>query len=264
MAQTNADFRVVIVANEDPECDLPVDARLEVARVSFPPPNLPVGVPVTTDAMYADKGAKLGVGTAIAVRAAADYVMFVDSDDYISREIAAFVARAQGEPGWYSDSGYYHVRGSRTVTPVFGDFHQRNGSTHILRTDLIGVPADVDPARDREDVIDRIGRLRVRSLMGDHKWIVSYFADMGEPLAKLPFPAAIWEIGNGENFSQVLVKAGTKEPVAGAVAAEFGLRVPSRAAALHGSLSNVRSRVSTKVARRFESMEEQRDRLQGG
>ena len=262
LAQTDPDIMVVVVANEAPEGDLPDDPRIRMVPVSYAPPHRPEGKPVITDAMYADKGAKLGVGTAIATQSGAEYVMFVDSDDYVSRQLAGFTAAASGEPGWYSDSGYFHVRGSRTVTPVLRDFHQRNGSTHILRTDLVAVPADLDITAPRDEVIERIGRKLVRSLMGDHKWIVSYFEQMGEPLLPLPFAAAIWEIGTGENFSQVLAAAGSKVPVAGSISEEYGLPVPARWQALRSELGGLRARVATRLDRRRESVDELRERIQ--
>lgn len=262
LRQTHGEFRVLIVLNESPIGELPSDPRIEFVRVDYAPPRLPVGRPLIASDMYADKGAKLAVGAAVATRSGADYIMFVDSDDYISRRLAALVADTTGEPGWYSDTGYFHVRHARTVTPVAQDFHQRNGSTHILRTDLVGVPADLDLAAPRDDVIERVGAKRVRSLMGDHKWIVSFFAEQATPLLPLPFPAAIWEIGTGENFSQILTAAGVREPVAGRVADEFGLPLPSRRAALGGQVMSLKSRVTTRLSRLFVPVAQQRRRLQ--
>ena len=262
LRQTHDDFRIVVVVNEMPVGTMPTDPRIEYVSVDYPPPRLPVGRPFTASDLYADKGAKLAVGAAVATRSEADYIMFVDSDDFISRRLAEFVANSVGEPGWYSDTGYFHIRRARTVTPVLHGFHQRNGSTHILRSDLVGVPADLDLEAPRDLLIERVGAERVRSLMGDHKWIVSFFADQGTPLAPLPFPAAIWEIGTGENFSQVLTAAGSKAPVAGHTSDEFGLPVPSRRADIGARLSSFKARITTRVVRRFDPIEAQRKRLQ--
>lgn len=262
LRQTQNDFRVVVVVNEMPLGTMPTDPRVEYVSVDYPPPRLPVGRPFTASDLYADKGAKLAVGAAVATRSGAEYIMFVDSDDYLSRRLAALVADAAGEPGWYSDAGYFHIRHARAVTPVLAGFHQRNGSTHILRTDLVGVPADLDLGMPRDELIERVGVERVRSLMGDHKWIVAFFADRGTPLAPLPFPAAIWEIGTGENFSQVLTAAGSRVPVAGPISDEFGLPVPTRAAAVGAKLTSLKARVTTRVARVFDPVVEQRKRLE--
>jgi hypothetical protein len=263
LAQTDPDITVVVVANEPPVGGhLPDDPRVEVVLVDFPPPHKPEGTPVITDAMYADKGGKLSVGTAAARRSGADYIMWVDSDDFVSDRIAAFVRSADGAPGWYSDAGFFHVQGSRTVTPVEHDFHQRNGSTHVLRADLTGVPETIEPTLTRNEVIDAVGRKRVRSIMGDHKWIVAFYEELGTPLAPMPFPAAIWEIGTGENFSRILTAAGSTRPVAGAIAAEYGLPLPSHADALRSRLAGARARVARRLSARHESLEDLRARIQ--
>jgi hypothetical protein len=263
LGQTDPDVRVVIVANEAPVGGyLPADARVEVVLVDFPPPHKPEGTPVITDAMYADKGGKLSVGTAAVRRAGAGYVMWVDSDDFVSNRIAAFVKGAEGANGWYSDAGFFHVQGSRTVTPVDHGFHQRNGSTHILRADLTGVPPELEPTLERTAVIEAVGRRRVRSIMGDHKWIVAYLDEHATPLEPLPFPAAIWEIGTGENFSRILSAGGSSRPVVGAIAAEFGLPVPSRVDAARSVLDGARARVLRRLSTRRESLEQLRARIQ--
>ncbi len=263
LAQTEPDLCVVIVANEAPVGGhLPVDPRVEVVLVDFPPPHKPEGTPVITDAMYADKGAKLSVGTAAALRRGADYIMWVDSDDFVTNRLAAFVASNAGANGWFSDAGYFHVQGSRTVTPVEHDFHQRNGSTHVLRADLTGVPDTIEPTMTRTEVIDAVGQKRVRSIMGDHKWIVAFYEELGTPLASLPFPAAIWEIGTGENFSRILTAAGSTKPVAGAIASEFGLPIPSRLDALRSRTAGLRARVERRLSTRKESLEDLRARIQ--
>jgi hypothetical protein len=212
--------------------------------------------------MYADKGGKLSVGTAAARRRGADYIMWVDSDDFVSNRLAGFVAAHDGTNGWYSDAGFFHVQGSRTVTPVPHDFHQRNGSTHIVRADLTGVPESIEATMTRNAVIDAVGQRRVRSIMGDHKWIVAFYEELGSPLDRLPFAAAIWEIGTGENFSRVLTAAGRTQPVAGAISAEFGLPVPSHADALRSRLAGVRARIVRRLSTRKESLEELRARIQ--
>jgi hypothetical protein len=188
--------------------------------------------------------------------------MWVDSDDFVSNRLAAYVKSAAGANGWYSDAGFFHVQGARTVTPVEHDFHQRNGSTHVLRADLTGVPESIEPTLQRNEVIDAVGRRRVRSIMGDHKWIVAFFEEHGTPLAPLPFPAAIWEIGTGENFSRVLTAAGVTRPVAGAISEEYRLPVPTHAAAIKSRFGGVRARIERRVSSRRESLDALRARIQ--
>ena len=138
LRQRDPRIHVVVVANEDPACTLPDDPRLEVVRVPYPPSASPPGKPSLVG-IEIDKGAKLGIGTSRATAVGAEHVMWVDSDDFVHRDIAGTVAEAPDVPGWYFDSGYYHIRGERKVTTVLHGFHQRNGSSHVLRTDVIDV-----------------------------------------------------------------------------------------------------------------------------
>lgn len=249
LAQTDEDIRVVVVVNEPPECELPKDPRIELVLVSFPPSSSPLGRPSLTG-IEIDKGSKLGIGASAAVRHDARHVMFVDSDDYIHNDIARFVAQDPGAPGWYSDSGYFHMSGRRSVRAIDHGFHQRNGSTHVIRTDLLGVPGDLSRDLSRDDVLDRIGREKATAIMGRHRPIVEYFDRLGTPFSPLPFPAVIWEIGTGENCTGVFAGAGRKESVAGRISKEFGLAVPSRGTALKSAAVTSWSRSVRLVTRK--------------
>jgi hypothetical protein len=249
LAQRDSNIQVFAVVNALPEAEMPSDSRVQFIEVGFPPSSSPVGRPSLVG-IETDKGAKLGMGTSFAARQGAQHVMYVDSDDYISREISAFVAKDPNANGWYSDSGYFHVRGERAVTVIDQDFHQRNGSTHIIRTDLMAVPEDLGVALERDAVIERIGRSRATQTMGRHRPIVDFFAREGTPLAKLPFPGAIWQIGTGENCTGNLAVAGTKHPLAGAISEEFGLAVPGHLSSIVSQAATLRARVARKVAMR--------------
>ena len=248
LRQRDEDIHVVVVANAPPECELPLDTRLEVALVPFPPSSSPVGKPSLVG-IEIDKGAKLGVGTSHAVRRDARHVMWVDSDDFIHRDIAGFVASEPDAYGWYFDAGYFHIRGERKVTTVTREFHQRNGTSHVIRTDLIGVPPDLDPTLTRDDVLDTIGRDMATQIMGRHRPVVEYFRTRATPLAPFPFPAAIWELGTGENCTGVLATSGAKEPIEGRIAEDFGLPIPSRGTALRSGVEIFAARVGRHLRR---------------
>jgi hypothetical protein len=248
LAQTAPDIRVVVVANARPTNPIG-DARVEVVLVPFAPSASPAGAPTAVWGIYEDKGAKLAVGTSALVAAGASHVMIVDSDDFVHRGLAAHVAAHGDDPGWFSPTGYFHVRGSRTVRVMPADFHQRNGSTHIVRTDLLAVPPGLDPTLSRDGVLDTLGRERTVALLGRHRPIVEHCAAAGAPLVPLPFPSAIWEIGTGENFSQVLAAAGERLPVEGRIAHDYGLPVPSRGTAAASAMRSAAARLGRRVAR---------------
>jgi hypothetical protein len=248
LAQRDAEISVVIVANEPPAATLPLDDRLHVALVPFPPSSSPLGRP-SLQGIEIDKGAKLSVGTSQVIRQGARHVMWVDSDDFIHRDIASYAAGRPDAFGWYFNSGYFHIRGGRKVTTVTQDFHQRNGTSHVIRADVIGVPADLDPALSRAEVLDSVGRDRATQIMGRHRPVVEFFRRQGTPLEPFPFPAAIWELGTGENCTGVVAAAGRKEPIDGRITAEFGLPVPGRVEAVRSGAAILATRVRRHLRR---------------
>jgi hypothetical protein len=246
LGQTATDLGVVIVANEPPVRPLPADARIELCLVPFAPKASPPGKP-SPQGIFADKGAKLAVGTAHALRRGARHVMWVDSDDFVHRDIAAFAADHPDANGWYLESGYFHVRGTRRMREVRHDYHQHNGSSHIVRADLVGVPADLD-GLDRDEVLDAVGRERAIRVLGRHQTVVETFEDEGTPLQPFPFAAAVWELGTGENCTGVVTTAGARVPL-DSVAAVFGMAVPDRARAAQAEVRNAVERVRRRVRR---------------
>jgi hypothetical protein len=248
LRQRDPDIHVVVVANEPPECDLPADDRVEVVRVPFPPSSSPLGKP-SLQGIEIDKGAKLSVGTSRVLARGAQHVMWVDSDDFIHRDIASYAAAHPDEYGWYFDSGYFHIRGGRRVTTVLSEYHQRNGTSHVIRGDILGVPPDLAPDLTRDEVLDVVGRERATQTMGRHRPVVEFFRAQGTPLAPFPFPAAIWELGTGENCTGVVAAAGPKVPIDGRIAEDFGLPVPSRAEAARSSVEILTQRVARHLRR---------------
>src|SRR4051794_17683421 len=74
LRQTDPDVRVVVVANESPGVEHLADPRVAVVLVDFPPSASPPGQPTATWAIYEDKGAKLAVGVARAIREPVSHV----------------------------------------------------------------------------------------------------------------------------------------------------------------------------------------------
>jgi hypothetical protein len=88
------------------------------------------------DDIMLNKGMKLTRGCAEALRNGCTHVMCLDSDDLVSDGLAAFVKEQPNEPGWHINRGYlwnersWIIRRHNEITGI-------NGSSHIIRTDLI-------------------------------------------------------------------------------------------------------------------------------
>jgi hypothetical protein len=191
-AQTDDRWQAVIVANH--EAALPaLPAGFSVVRVDFPPNPLQArgGEPLEVfyDAIRIDKGRRVLAGL-LSVRPTG-YVMSVDDDDFVSRELAAYVARHDGANGWYFDDGYVWGDGGALVFRYSG-FSQLCGTSHIVRHDLLTLPSDAAHASD----------VYIRRLLGSHIFLESHLADAGTPLARLPFRGGMYRIGYRGSHSQ--------------------------------------------------------------
>lgn len=191
--QTSGDWRAVIAANRG--ADLPdFSEKVTVHRVDLEPNRF--HEPETADretyrdAVRLDKGLRILAG----MRAAGetDYFMVVDDDDFVSREVAGYVGRHAGEPGWNFEVGYVWPSDGNMVMR-YENFHRYCGTSHVVRADLVDLDVDIETAEG----IDYVKRM-----LGSHISIATELADRGTPLAALPFPGAVYRIGHAGSHSK--------------------------------------------------------------
>ncbi|MDE3184116.1 MAG: hypothetical protein KGM16_11925 [Bacteroidota bacterium] len=96
--------------------------------------------PIVAERMM-DKGRKIALGCQKAKELKCTYLMGVDSDDLVSCKLAAFVAENAGEniAGWRINDGYLYEDNSMIAIKNHKIWFI-NGSTHIIRADLVDVP----------------------------------------------------------------------------------------------------------------------------
>ncbi len=192
-AQDSDDWNAVIVANHG--ADLPVDLRrCDVVRVDLAPNALDpsAGQEAVWQAIRRDKGRRLlkGLLHARTMGMLRGHVMVVDYDDMVSRRLAGFVAQDPHASGWYVNAGYM-FSGERLLFSYPREFFELCGTSHIVRADLLDLPADEDHATEAY----------VSRTLGSHKFIKRDLEARGTPLAPLPFPGAIYRMGHGDTAS---------------------------------------------------------------
>lgn len=215
--QTDPDFRVWVVGNRRP-ADLPRWA--EWVGVDFPAPSATRAAQTGRAAVLRDKGTKLAVGAAAAARADPSHIMFVDADDMVSRRLAEHVHAHPSAPGWRITEGWRWASERASVRPQH-DFHMFCGTAHLVRTDLLGIPPELDATTSQEDIEDLLGE-RLEIYFGSHLRITGELERRGTPLAALPFAGALYRVGTGENHSGISL-GGLGRPVTRAIAQEFGI-----------------------------------------
>lgn len=188
--QTGTGWECRVVANRG--ADLPaLPPGFSLREVDLPRPDLPDRITAQEaffDGVRHDKGLRLLAGMRDV--APDSYVMPVDFDDFISRRLAAFVTENQGAPGWFVREGHVYDGGRWTF--LSRRFHERCGTCLIVRRDLLGRLETADGAPELETV---------KRNLGSHIFLKPDLAAAGTPLAPLPFPGALYRIGNPQSTS---------------------------------------------------------------
>lgn len=179
--QTDQNFKLIAVCHEIP----PINFRhknIHYLQVDFEPPVRKENE--SNDSINKrreiDKGKKLKLGAQYAKKEFnTDYVMTVDSDDYISNRIAAYVnSSKENLPGWYIKNGYLHFEGKSFLFATF-KFSYLCGSSVIVKPELLQYFFEVDPI-----------------LYFDHRLTI---LNKHIELKPLPFYGGIYSMANGEN-----------------------------------------------------------------
>jgi hypothetical protein len=191
-AQTNANWRAVIVANEGAE--LPdVSERFDIVRVDFPP-NAMYELQGNDreafhEAVRLDKGRRILKGMLHARET--DFFMIVDDDDFVHHGLVEFVSRHSHANGWKVREGYVWGDGGNLLL-VHHDFSNFCGTSLIIRSDLYDLPLRYEDASDEY----------IKTMLGSHVKIARVLAEHGTPLADLPFRGAVYRIGHVGSHSQ--------------------------------------------------------------
>lgn len=189
-AQEGTNWHCRVVANEGADLP-PMPAGCELRTVDLPLPSLPdrkVDLEAYYDAIRHDKGLRILAGAEDI--APESYLMVVDFDDFVSRRLAGVVATSEGAAGWYVDRGYVWSGGNWCYLTNW--FHRMCGSSHLIRRGLLG------SFRLPDGTVDIAA---VKRRLGSHIFNEDDLHAAGTPLAPLPFPGAVYRIGNPQSTS---------------------------------------------------------------
>ena len=180
--QSDSNFKVVVVCHEIPETTF-AHHNLHYVRVDFKPPisNDFESLENRYRGKEIDKGKKILLGVEYASKEfKTDYIMTVDSDDFISKNISAFVNNSDKHiPGWYIKNGYVHFEGKKFLVKTF-KYNYLCGSSIIVKPKLVKYFIGIDS-----------------TFYFDHRLTT---LNSSIELKKFPFPAGIYSVGNGENI----------------------------------------------------------------
>ena len=208
---TNGDFRVVVAGHEPPDFPLPQDERFKFLSV-----NHPVPLPGSTSWVepVRDKMLKIAAAWDYAkTNWNPRYVMKVDWDDLVSSRLVEWIVRAPDAAGYRVKYGWIWRPTSRGFIQCTEEFDRMCGSCLIIRRDVADMVgpflhssdgAKFDPAGQQLEASDRYSLIPGADtgtlLLNDsHSRAEAQFAYLGHALPAVPFRAAIYRIGHGNN-----------------------------------------------------------------
>ncbi len=219
--QSCDDYMVIIVGNRRPAFPLP--ARATFVEVDFPPPSDLRGPQTGPASVIWDKGTKTAVGLIAARAFAPDYVMPVDADDFVHRDVAAYAHARPGRLGWVVTRGWVYSR-DRNAYALRRKFFRICGTSFIVPFEAYEVPPDLGVSATQQQIAEAFGE-RLENIL-EHGYAYDWFSEHGRHLEPLPFMGAVYQVDTGENHSgNVLV--GPALPYRSHLYRDFGIR-PSR------------------------------------
>lgn len=185
--QTDPNFRIIVACHDVPELDHKFDERVEFISVDAP-------IPHTKEEMMLDKGHKVHtIGMKIR-EYGGGFTMIVDADDIQSNKLAHYVNSHPEANGFLSHNGYYYHVGDNFIKKG----HKfPNGSSTIVKYTVDDLP---DKYYNTMVASENTNPHIIRKKHGD---IPEICAELGRPLAPLPFIASIYVRETGDNHSLI-------------------------------------------------------------
>lgn len=222
--QSCDDYVVIIVGNRQPAFALP--KRVVFVEVDFPPPSGHRGPRTGPGAVIWDKGTKIAIGLIAARDFEPEFVMAVDADDFVHRELAAFVRARPGHPGWVVKRGLMYSC-NRNAYRVHRKFYRVCGTSFIIPFEAYDVSPDLTASATQQEIAEAFGE-RLEHVL-EHGWAFDWWRKHGRILEPLPFPGAVYRVENGENHSDYAL-LGPARPYRSHLYRDFAIR-PSKAPA---------------------------------
>ena len=178
----NSQSHVVLICRDEPD-GIEKSNNLTIHAIDAPTPTTP-------QEMMVDKYRKLAAGLELARSYAPCWLMRADADDLISNRIHPYIEGNPGPRAWYAETGWIHRSGPWLEKRR--NFHKFCGTSCLTY---------VTPDELSEESY---------LLSQGHNIIVDYLKLRTNTRA-LPFPAAIYRLETGENWSGGGYKVGIRE-----------------------------------------------------
>lgn len=230
--QTDRNFKVVVVCNEilpllhNSELIIP---HTEFVKVDFPRPGMagrrnlcrlgnlspPPGdetweekgqfseqLIVPRMNIRIDKGTKILTGLLAAEKYHPDYIVLLDADDFVLKDLVEYIHKHKGGDGWIMSHGYRMLK--KSLTPIYKeDSFCGTGNTILFEHLTKKIPLSLSVGSSQEDIISETETEFLLMALGAHRHVKTYFQKHSILLDEFPFRGVVHLLGTGENVSDV-------------------------------------------------------------
>lgn len=194
--QTCKDFRAVVVGHEKPNLS---NTAWQIAEYITSPFDLPI---IKGNYKYykdfnriSDKYHKIVTGIQFFRRENLSYLMVLDADDLIHKDLVDYVLKEKDPNGYIIKKGYqYYMKSKRLIYKQ--NLDKICGSTTIIHVDLVEFPEMVNN--------ESISSLQSTSIPWGHlahSEMEAYFQQNNKPLRIIPLPGVVYVMQHGQNAS---------------------------------------------------------------
>jgi hypothetical protein len=179
LRQSCPDLKIILVCNQTPE-KLTQDSRIEVITDNFP-------IPMDRREIFLDQKLKIKKGMLACRGFGEGYVMRMDADDFVHRQLVEYIKNHYGANGWYIPKGFVYQEDSDWIY-IRNNFHFSTASSHIVWLTESDLPKSMETT-DNDYFVDLWQHLRLKNTC----------EKLQRPLLPLPFRGAAYTIGHSES-----------------------------------------------------------------
>lgn len=212
--QTDKNFDVIVVSNKtlDEFTDNTKIKNVKFIEVDWKPPTTSDDWQIKTQTtqwqgmshIRLDRGTKYTLGLRNVEKRKCKqnhYVMFVDADDFIHRDLAKYINNSNKDL-LKVDRGI--KLGTKNTFDYMNNFSARCGTSNIIKIELLTQEINFDGVSrnpKREQIIKTTNNFFLKMIIGSHNWSFKYFQDKGYTGDEIPFLAAVYNCSHEEQHS---------------------------------------------------------------